>query len=120
MSHVLLRGPLLSEFRDQNFSRRPTNQFFQSRRSAAQPRTQVRMQFDGERELKLALKPDRYSIHVNPQRPDKGIDANRSSEDSPISDVRGYASKGEENRGYSLQTVDSATTQQHWPFTHFR
>jgi len=60
---MFLGRPFISGFSDQCFARGTAHEFFQSRRGAAQARTQVGMEFHGERELKFSLEPDADGVH---------------------------------------------------------
>src|SRR5207237_260775 len=69
MSSVLLSGPLLLRLLSQKVASAASKNFFQSRRSSSQPRTQIRMQLHQKREVELTFKPDWYSIHGRSRQP---------------------------------------------------
>ena len=63
MAGVLLRGPFVAGFTDQDVARHTTDDLLQPRRRAAQPDAEIRIQLDRERELELAIEPDRDVAH---------------------------------------------------------
>jgi len=60
---VLLRGPFVVGFPDQDVGRFTTDDLLQPRRCAAQPDAEIRILLDGEREFELAIEPGRDVVH---------------------------------------------------------